>query len=216
MSSQKRSRPSQDLDARPQKRSRLEAPIDAGQIEYLQLENFMCHRNLEVSLKPGVNVITGNNGSGKSAILAALQVALGSKAKNTSRGASMREVIKEGEDSCRVTVHISNGGEDAYEAETYGSKILVVRRISKTSTSSYKIQSENGQTVSSSVKDLRKILDHFNIHLDNPCTVMNQELSRVFLANASPSSKYIFFLQATQLQKMIEDFDSSMNHKVQM
>eukprot|EP00818_Percolomonas_sp_WS_P008954 CAMPEP_0117445174 /NCGR_PEP_ID=MMETSP0759-20121206/5651_1 /TAXON_ID=63605 /ORGANISM="Percolomonas cosmopolitus, Strain WS" /LENGTH=1096 /DNA_ID=CAMNT_0005237325 /DNA_START=191 /DNA_END=3481 /DNA_ORIENTATION=+ len=221
MASQKRSRSStQDDNPRAAKRSRHDdeeaAARDAGQIEYLHLENFMCHRNLEVELRAGVNVITGNNGSGKSAILAALQVALGSKAKSTNRGTSMKEVIKEGEESCRVTVYLSNGGEDAYEPDTYGSRIVVVRRLSRTSTSSYKIQDEDGHNVSSSVKDLRKILDHFNIHLDNPCTVMNQDVSRVFLANSTPSAKYHFFLEATQLQKMMDDFEESMKHKAVM
>lgn len=37
-------------------------------------ENFMCHQKLSIDLGPHVNFITGQNGSGKSAILAALQV----------------------------------------------------------------------------------------------------------------------------------------------
>lgn len=189
--------------------------MDAGQIEYIRLENFMCHRNLEVHFTSGVNVVTGNNGSGKSAILAGLQVALGSKAKSTNRGTSIKEVIKEGEDSCRVTVHLSNYGPDAFEPQKYGKKIIIVRRLSKNA-GTYKIQSEDGQVISSSVKDLRAILDHFNIHLDNPCTVMNQDVSRLFLANETSTSKYRFFLEATQLQKMMDSFDESIKHKNEM
>lgn len=37
-------------------------------------ENFMCHQKLSIELCPHVNFINGQNGSGKSAILAALQV----------------------------------------------------------------------------------------------------------------------------------------------
>ena len=37
-------------------------------------ENFMCHKKLEMRFVRNVNFINGQNGSGKSAILAALQV----------------------------------------------------------------------------------------------------------------------------------------------
>ena len=44
----------------------------AGNIEFLQLTNFMNHANLEVPFCPGVNFVVGENGSGKSAILTGL------------------------------------------------------------------------------------------------------------------------------------------------
>jgi len=48
----------------------------AGNIESVHLTNFLNHHNLSVELCAGVNFITGENGSGKSAILTALCVAL--------------------------------------------------------------------------------------------------------------------------------------------
>jgi chromosome segregation ATPase len=63
----------------------------------------MCHKYLQVQLGENINFITGNNGSkhvlnlgGKSAILAALIVALGGKASVTSRGSSVSKLLKEG------------------------------------------------------------------------------------------------------------------------
>jgi hypothetical protein len=48
----------------------------AGNIEKLSLTNFMCHASLEIDFCAGVNFVIGENGSGKSAILTALCVAL--------------------------------------------------------------------------------------------------------------------------------------------
>jgi hypothetical protein len=49
-------------------------PPEAGVLSRIYCENFMCHQKLSIDLGPHVNFITGQNGSGKSAILAALQV----------------------------------------------------------------------------------------------------------------------------------------------
>jgi chromosome segregation ATPase len=51
-----------------------------------------------------VNVISGRNGSGKSAVLQAMQAALGSKAKETGRGDNFRELIRTGCHEARVKV----------------------------------------------------------------------------------------------------------------
>lgn len=47
---------------------------EMGIIEEIYCENFMCHRRMKVELSPHINFITGENGSGKSAIIAAIQV----------------------------------------------------------------------------------------------------------------------------------------------
>lgn len=49
-------------------------PAEAGILTRVSCENFMCHHRLSLDLGPHANFITGKNGSGKSAILAALQV----------------------------------------------------------------------------------------------------------------------------------------------
>jgi chromosome segregation ATPase len=47
-------------------------------------------------------VISGQNGSGKSAVLQAMQAALGSKAKDTGRGDNFRELVRTGCHEARV------------------------------------------------------------------------------------------------------------------
>lgn len=60
-----------------------------GCIQSIHVRNFFCHENLEVHLNRNLNFIVGRNGSGKSAILTALVVGLGSRASVTNRGNSL-------------------------------------------------------------------------------------------------------------------------------
>jgi recombinational DNA repair ATPase RecF len=53
---------------------RVGRPAEAGILTRVHCENFMCHHKLSLDLGPHANFISGMNGSGKSAILAALQV----------------------------------------------------------------------------------------------------------------------------------------------
>ncbi|ELV8813207.1 AAA family ATPase [Vibrio vulnificus] len=46
-------------------------------INTLQLQNYRCFEKIELGFKPGINVILGNNGAGKTSILGAMSIALG-------------------------------------------------------------------------------------------------------------------------------------------
>jgi chromosome segregation ATPase len=58
--------------------------------------NFMCHKYLKIDLGPKINFVIGHNGSGKSAILTAITIALGANASATNRGKNLSSFIKEG------------------------------------------------------------------------------------------------------------------------
>lgn len=62
----------------------------SGKILSMRLKNFMCHRNLSVDFNRQTNLIVGKNGSGKSAILTALIIGLGSKANATDRSHNIK------------------------------------------------------------------------------------------------------------------------------
>lgn len=51
-----------------------------------------------------VNVISGSNGSGKSAVLQAIQNCLGVKAKDTGRGENMKDFVRTGCHESKVQV----------------------------------------------------------------------------------------------------------------
>ncbi len=72
---------SDDDDSEGEEEEEEEVGERAGVLQELRLVNFMNHTNFRLPLHPQVNFVVGLNGSGKSAILAALRVALGASAK---------------------------------------------------------------------------------------------------------------------------------------
>ncbi|XP_068965461.1 structural maintenance of chromosomes protein 6 isoform X1 [Bombus flavifrons] len=168
-----------------------------GKIKRILIRNFMCHDALEVTLNPNVNFIIGRNGSGKSAILTALTVGLGARANITSRGASVKNFIKKGKNSATIEVSLFNNGSMAYKPDIYGDSITVFRSIG--TTSSYKIKNWRGEVVSTKQNELANILRAMNIQIDNPISILNQDISRTFLVSSRPEEKYELFMKATLL-----------------
>ncbi|XP_045829439.1 structural maintenance of chromosomes protein 6A [Trifolium pratense] len=193
--------------------SRVSPSLEAGIIKKLRLENFMCHSNHETEFGNHVNLITGQNGSGKSAILTALCVAFGCRAKGTQRASTLKDFIKTGASNAVIHVEIQNEGEDAFKPEIYGDVIIVERRISE-STSSITLKDHQGKKVFSRKADLLEIIEHFNIDVENPCVIMSQDKSREFLHSGNNKDKFKFFYKATLLQQvndLLESISSEIN-----
>ncbi|XP_044022082.1 structural maintenance of chromosomes protein 6 isoform X3 [Siniperca chuatsi] len=180
---------------------------DIGLIESVTLKNFMCHHLLgPFQFGPNVNFIVGNNGSGKSAILTALIVGLGGKATVTNRGVSLKDFVKSGESTADITIKLRNRGPDAYKRDVYGDCISIEHRISCDGCRTCRLKSKSGQLISNKKEELTAILDHFNIQLDNPVSILNQEMSKQFLHSKNESDKYKFFMKATLLEQMKRDY----------
>lgn len=178
-----------------------------GVIERVDMINFMCHRNLSIDLGPRINFIIGHNGSGKSAILTAITIALGGKASTTSRGSSVKDFIREGASAAEVRVHIRNRGRDAFRPDTYGERITVERRINADGNGAWKIRADNGKTISTKREELDAICDHANIQVDNPMNILTQDAARQFLGSAQAEDKYSFFLRGTQLTQLAQEYE---------
>lgn len=139
-------------------------PPEAGVIKSVYVENFMCHRKLSVELCRNVNFINGQNGSGKSAILAAIQICLGATAKRTNRARNLKELVRKDGGSvathAKVRVTLLNGGDDAYQPDVYGKTITVERTISLGSGfNGFKLLDHKLVEKSRSKKDLDEMLD---------------------------------------------------------
>ncbi|KAF6070652.1 AAA domain family protein [Candida albicans] len=122
-------------------------PAKAGVIEKLTLKNFMCHDSFELKLGPQLNFIIGRNGSGKSAILTGISVGLGAKATDTNRGSTIRDLIKDGKSTSRITVVLKNEGSDAYKPDVFGKKIIIERKLQRSGSNTYSIKNEAGKVV---------------------------------------------------------------------
>ncbi|NWT87116.1 SMC6 protein, partial [Lanius ludovicianus] len=180
---------------------------EVGIIESIQLKNFMCHSNLgPFQFGSNLNFVIGTNGSGKSSVLTALIVGLGGKATATNRGSSLKMFIQKGETSADISITLRNQGRDAFKPELYGASITVNQHINQDGSRTCKLKSKSGAIISSKKEELIGILDHFNIQVDNPVSVLTQEMSKQFLQTKNEGDKYKFFMKATQLEQMKEDY----------
>ncbi|KAJ3362302.1 Structural maintenance of chromosomes protein 6 [Allomyces arbusculus] len=180
----------------------------AGVIEEIELTNFLTHASLVVKLGPKVNFLNGANGSGKSAVLASIMIALGAKANNSGRGKKLAQLIKDGKNECKVSVKLANRGADAYRPEIFGDFIQVERRITRNERGSgggYAIRGEHGK-VSDRKKDLDLICDHFGIHVDNSLTWLTQDAAKEFLMNVKDTDLYAFFAKGADIDQTQEVF----------
>ena len=99
--------------------------------------------------------------------------------------------MREGASFATCTVRLRNKGEDAFLPHVYGDSITIERRIGgEGSSSGYKIYNHERKPVDTRKATLDAILDHLNIQVDNPMTVLTQDQSRQFLASATGRDKY--------------------------
>lgn len=184
----------------------------AGYIKKLILKNFMCHDHFELDFGPQMNFIIGRNGSGKSAIITGISVGLGAKATDTSRGSSIKSLIKDGKSTARIIVEIDNEGLDSFEKGVYGSKIIVERKLLREGTNNYYIRSENGTVVSTKKKTLDEILQKFFIVVNNPLSFLSQDKAREFIASSTEQSRFTHFSEGTNIQSILLNYqDASKN-----
>ena len=146
---------------------------------------------------------SGVNGSGKSALLVALQLGLGSSAKDTGRAKDYRDFLRDPAKPARVTVVLSNVGMDAMPG--YGPEIVVHRTLEPTATGSrttVKLENGAGEPIKGGLEKLKDIEDHFNVQLANPCMILTQDMSKKYLHKSSEEKKYQFWIKATQMDEV--------------
>jgi chromosome segregation ATPase len=118
-------------------------------------------------------------------------------------------LVKNGCNTATIKITLRNQGPEAFRHEEYGDFIIVERRIQKEGGGGYTLRASDGRKVSSTRDELNDILEQFNIQVDNPCNVLMQDASKLFLAGNKPEKKYELFLKATQLEQMHNDLEET-------
>ena len=108
--------------------------------------------------------------------------------------------------SSSIIVKILNTGKDAYKPELYGDVISIERRFTRDGVTGYKLKSKHGQVVSNKRDELQEILDHIQLQVDNPMTILTQDTARQFLGNSSSMEKYKLFMKGVQLSHLDNDY----------
>lgn len=63
-----------------------------------------------------------------------------------------------------------------------------------------------GEIISTKRDELDNIITAMNIQVDNPISVLNQDISRTFLVSSKPSEKYNLFMKATLLDTIDKNY----------
>ena len=121
-------------------------------------------------------------------------------AAQTKRGSKLSDLIRSGsKGAASVRIFLTNEGENAYYPKEFGDEIIVERIIYPDASSKYKISNARTNTFKpKSKKDIMELVEKFDLHVDNPCCVLDQENAKLFLKGTS-REKYLFFLRGTGL-----------------
>ncbi|WP_036729324.1 DNA repair protein RecN [Peptoniphilus mikwangii] len=169
----------------------------------LSIKNFAIIEDLRVEFEKGLNVITGETGSGKSIIIDALSMVLGARAS--------KDVIKSGKEFAFIEAIFSNDGVLKTELEKYDidndDLIVISREIRIDRPSITKI---NGRTITGSVliQITSKLIDIFAQHEN--ISLMNNINQRKLIDSFGDDSHIELLNNLTilieQLHKLKEDF----------
>ena len=194
-----------------------------GSIVRVELLNFMNHESLLFELSPFVNFITGSNGTGKSALLIAICVGLGSTPRACGRDIPLEGLIRRTTDDdgteviapfARTVVYIRNRLECPF-FETY-TEVIKVSRTIRSNSSSFQINDEEkgGQA---HVRDrLRSILSDLHLDPHNPMIMMHQETVRSFHF-CDPTGNYRLLersMGTAGLQQQLDDMKVQLQQKM--
>lgn len=80
------------------------SPCCRAHAQLLQLSSLCAPPPLPLTCRPHVTLVSGENGSGKSAVMQALQCCLGMRARSTGRATSLAQFIRTGAGEARIKV----------------------------------------------------------------------------------------------------------------
>lgn len=67
--------------------------------------------------------------------------------------------------------------------------------------------------ISTSLRDIVRVIEALNIHIDNPICILNQDVARTFLNTNDPGKKYEMFMKATCLDNVKDEYKIAVKNK---
>lgn len=170
-------------------------------IKEILLQDFMCHHNFEIKLGSGLNLIYGTNGSGKSTILTAIMVALGGRARSTSRSENLGGLVRTGCNNCWISIKFHVPPHVSEIFMKYGRELTVLRKINVKGSSQFSLKDSCGRPIpKAGLKQVQEICFHFGIYPENEMAMLSQEKAKEFLVHATNQAKYDKLQRALQQQ----------------
>ncbi|EFC42567.1 structural maintenance of chromosome 5 [Naegleria gruberi] len=135
-----------------------------GSIVRIKIHNFMTYDDCEFFPGPGLNLVLGPNGTGKSSIVGAICVGLAGHTKLLGRASRVSDMIKHGKSEAFVEIELKAA-----------KKNVVIKR-------SFHLNKDNKESTDWRVngtkktgEEVRNIIEGFNIQLDNLTQFLPQE-----------------------------------------
>jgi chromosome segregation ATPase len=173
----------------------------------VNMRNFMCHRNFTQHFYSGVNYITGENGSGKSAVIVALSAALGANFNKIGKGDDISNLIGTAEPIAVVTVTLRNDPSNPRHCDKYKNPVVIERTLVRRGEAG-KISNKNSIKIDG--KEVRKVdlielMTAMSIDVCNPAVVLHQDNAKSFGDSNDGKGLYKYFLSATGLHQSLEE-----------
>ncbi|KAJ1612370.1 Smc ABC ATPase [Cryptosporidium canis] len=172
-----------------------------GQIKRVVVNDIGGHEFIDVGLLPGLNLITGGNGSGKSSLVSAIALLCGWNGRKAGKDTNLNKYIRIGASKGVVRIHFSNNDsklQKGYLNDVYGDEIIVERTIYLKGTSNYTFRgSKTNSPIHTSLtakSQLSKFRSYANIIINSPVTFLTQTDAKYLIREQnSPKSLYDFF-----------------------
>lgn len=154
-----------------------------------------------------VTCIAGRNGSGKSAVMIALGILFGQRAKSLERGNSYKSLIKTGSNQAIIRLVLNNTL--AYKIERYGDTITIEKKL-RENLSKTSIYNSLGKIFNVGKDEIENIINKYGLKLENPLNFLTQERSKKFLSTSRPEDLYDFYYVGTEFKSIEDDLAESM------
>ncbi|KAF7870376.1 hypothetical protein EAF04_004122 [Stromatinia cepivora] len=170
-----------------------------GAIVRVKLNNFVTYESAEFFPGPNLNMVIGPNGTGKSSLVCALCLGLGSSPKNLGRADKVGEFVKHGSKDAFIEIELQK---KSNERENH---IIKTRILKDGNNCEFWINNKRA-----SHKNVLALVKGFSIQIDNLCQFLPQDKVSEFAA-LTPVELLHHTQRAVAAQEMLDWHDELKN-----